>query len=168
MAILTEAERRFLAAARRAVLVTSDAAGRPRPVPICFVLIGDGEPPTVYSPLDEKPKRHADPHRLARVADIAARPEVALLVDRWDEDWTRLGWLRCRARATLLEPEGADAVAGATTERAGAGATAERAAAIAALRAKYRQYANHDLDGRPLIRLVLTAATSWGDLDPDA
>jgi PPOX class probable F420-dependent enzyme len=159
VAILTGAERRFLAAARRAVLVTSDPAGRPRPVPICFALIDDSEPPAVYSALDEKPKRHADPLRLARVRDIAARPEVAVLIDRWAEDWTQLGWLRCRASATLLEPGGADATAGATSERA---------AAIAALRAKYRQYADHDLESRPLIRLVLTGATSWGDLDPDA
>ena len=162
LAILTEAEQHFLAAARRAVLVTSDAAGRPRPVPICFALIGDGEPPTVYSPLDEKPKRDADPHRLARVADIAARPDVVVLVDRWDEDWTRLGWLRCQAGAVLIEPEASDASADDVAD-----ARAERVAAIAALRAKYRQYADHDLASRPLIRLVVTAATSWGDLDPD-
>ena len=154
MAILTEAERRFLTVARRAILVTTDPAGRPRPVPICVALVGHDEPPTVYSPLDEKPKRHADPHRLARVRDIAARPEVALLVDRWDEDWTRLGWLRCQGTATLLEPGEATG-------------TAERASAIAALRAKYRQYAEHDLAGRPLLRVTLTGATSWGDLDPD-
>ena len=46
------------------------------------------------SPLDEKPKRSADPHDLARVRDVLARPAVSLLVHRWDEDWSRLGWVR--------------------------------------------------------------------------
>lgn len=148
---LLPAEARFLASARRAVLATIDPNGRPRLFPVCFVLMGDDATATIYSPLDEKPKRVADPHRLARVRDLVARPEVTLLVDRWDEDWGRLGWLRIHGRAELLEPDEI--------------AAAERATAIDALRAKYPQYADHDLEGRPLIRIGRLSAVVWGPLD---
>ena len=90
--LLSAAQRAFLASARRAVLATIAPDGRPRLVPICFVV--DGEPPTLYTPIDDKPKRSDDPLALARVRDIAADPRVTILVDRWDEDWTRLAWLR--------------------------------------------------------------------------
>lgn len=148
---LLPAEARFLASARRAVLATIDPSGRPRLVPVCFVLVGDDAAAAIYSPLDEKPKRDADPHRLARVRDLLDRPEVTLLVDRWEEDWGRLAWLRVDGRAELVEPDGS--------------AAAERAAAIAALRAKYPQYVDHDLEGRPLIRIGRLSAVAWGPLD---
>lgn len=153
MAVLTASERSFLETNRLAVLATISPDGRPRLVPICFV--ADPERPVVYTPIDDKPKRDADPGALARVRDIAADPRVSILVDRWDEDWTRLAWLRCHGLAALLEPgvaDGRDA--------------AERAPIIAALRAKYRQYEAHRLETRPLIRIKIERATSWGALDP--
>jgi PPOX class probable F420-dependent enzyme len=144
--VLSARERAFLAAARTATLATVDANGRPRLVPICFVL-GVGNPPVVYTPLDEKPKSVADPHELERVRDIVARPEVGLLVDHWSEDWSRLGWLRLGGRADLLEP-----------------AAGEHSEAVSALRAKYAQYGAHHLEGRPIIRILVIRARSWGDL----
>jgi PPOX class probable F420-dependent enzyme len=145
--VLPEAERAFLADARRAVLATIARDGRPRLVPICFVL--DPQRPTLWTPLDEKPKAVADLARLARVRDIEADPRVTVLVDRWDEDWTQLAWLRCHGAASIVQ-SGAD--------------TAEREAAIATLRAKYRQYASHDLKSRPLIRIEVERTASWGAL----
>jgi len=141
--VLTEPERSFLSAARRAVLATIATDGRPRPVPICFVL--DEARPIIYTPLDDKPKRADDPLALARVRDIQADPRVTVLVDRWDEDWSRLAWLRCHGRAALLVP-----------------AAPEHAGIVAALRAKYAQYATHRLEARPLIRIEVERATSWG------
>jgi PPOX class probable F420-dependent enzyme len=141
---------RFLSAARRAVLATIDDDGRPRLVPICFVL-DESEAtgaPILHTPLDDKPKRTTDPLALARARDIVARPAVTILVDRWSEDWTDLAWLRARGEGVLLRP-GHPAVA------------EERARAIAALRAKYPQYEDHDLASRPLIRITLTGVTSW-------
>ena len=88
---------------------------------------------------------------LARVRDIAADPRVTILVDRWDEDWTRLAWLRAEGRATLLEP--------------GAGHR-EHSAAVAALRAKYSQYETHRLEQRPLTRITIERVISWGSLEP--
>ena len=93
-------------------------------MPICFVLEPDA--PVLWTPIDEKPKRTDDPGALARVRDIEARPRVAVLVDRWDEDWTRLAWVRCIGRAAMVDP-GAPGHGGAVT----------------ALRAKYPQYADH-------------------------
>jgi coenzyme F420-0:L-glutamate ligase/coenzyme F420-1:gamma-L-glutamate ligase len=147
--ILTPDQLAFLVRARTAVLATIDEGGLPRLVPICFV-VAESSDLVLYTPLDEKPKRVADPHGLARVHDIVRRPEVALLVDRWAEDWSRLGWLRLAGVADLLEPGGP--------------ATDERTAAIAALRRKYPQYETHRLEDRPLIRIVVNRSRNWGDL----
>lgn len=147
---LSPDQRRLLAEARRAVLATTDADGRPRLVPICFVLSSDPATgaPVVHTPLDEKPKRTTDPRGLARVRDIAVRPAVSVLVDRWSEDWAELAWLRAHGEAVVLEPGDASLAE-------------ERSAAILALRAKHPQYADHDLASRPLIRIVLTSAVGW-------
>ena len=98
---LTADQLAFLAAARTATLATIAPDGSPRLVPVCFV-VRDGT--DLYVPLDEKPKRTDDPRELARVRDILERPSVALLVDRWSEDWSELGWLRIRGDASLVEP----------------------------------------------------------------
>jgi PPOX class probable F420-dependent enzyme len=147
--ILSRDERSFLEAARRAVLATISSDGRPRLVPICFVL--DPGRSVLYTPLDEKPKTVDDPRQLARVRDIEADPRVAVLVERWDEDWANLAWLRCAGVASMIEAE---------TH------TADRTAAIAALREKYPPYAAHDLEARPIIRVTIEQATSWGALEP--
>ena len=148
-------ETRFLSAARTAVMATVAPDGRPRLVPICFAV---DEPRSgadvgrllVYTALDEKPKREADVRSLARVRDLLVLPEVTLLVDRWDEDWTRLAWLRAYGRGELLEPE--------SPERA------EHERAVVLLRAKYVQYRDHRLEERPVIRISLTRTVSWGAL----
>jgi PPOX class probable F420-dependent enzyme len=154
--VLEAHELGFLAATRRATMATTKADGGPRLVPICFVVsdAGPDRRTRLHSPLDEKPKRSDDPHDLARVRDLLVLPRATLLVDRWSEDWERLGWLRLDTRAELVEPE--------AHERA------EHAAAVHALRAKYPQYATHRLEERPLLRFTVLRAVSWGDLTPDA
>ena len=151
--MLTSAERMFVGTARRAVLGTVRPNSLPRLVPICFVL-GD-EPDedgraVLYSPLDEKPKSQADPHRLARVADIVANSAAEVLIDRWSEDWSALGWIRLTGNAALLEPD-------RETLR-------EHRAAVGALREKYPQYAHHRLEGRPIIRIAIARVTRWGNV----
>ena len=152
--ILNPEERIFAVAARSATLATIRASGRPRLVPICFVVGADGPDgrPRLYSALDEKPKRSSDPHDLARVRDVLILPEATILIERWSEDWSRLGWLRLDCRAEILEPEPHE--------------VAEHAAAIRELRAKYPQYASHRLEDRPVLRFTVDAAASWGDLTP--
>ena len=151
--VLSLAERAFVTGARRAVLATLAPDGRPRLVPICFVLDGGG--PTLYTPLDQKPKRSNEQARLARVRDLQADPRVSVLVDRWDEDWSRLAWVRCHGSASLLQPGAAHAEL-----------AAEHAAAVTILRAKYPHYATHRLETRPVIRIAIEQTSSWGALDP--
>jgi PPOX class probable F420-dependent enzyme len=148
--LLTQAEREFLAVARSGILGTVGEGGRPRLVPICFAFAGPDQPPRLYSPLDEKPKVVTDVHDLARVRDIAANPAVSLLVDRWSEDWSALGWLRVDGRADLVDP--------------GTETSSEHRVAVAELRAKYPQYGTHRLETRPLIRISVERARSWGNL----
>jgi PPOX class probable F420-dependent enzyme len=145
---LHSAERALLGEARRATLATIAPDGMPRLVPICFALHPSNA--ILYSPLDEKPKRVSDPLRLARVRDIVVDPRVSVLVDRWDENWTRLAWLRCEGRATVLQHGAADA--------------GERRWAIGALRDRYQAYSRHDLESRPIVRIEIERTTSWGDL----
>jgi PPOX class probable F420-dependent enzyme len=151
---LTGSERAFLAAARRAVLATTAANGQARLVPICFVVAEHEDElgrTVIWSPLDEKPKSAADPRDLARIRDILARPAVTLLVDTWSEDWTRLGWLRCAGMARLVEP--GELEPGAHQR------------IIEDLRAKHPQYRGHGLESRPLIRIEVERAFSWGSLE---
>jgi PPOX class probable F420-dependent enzyme len=83
-------------AARVARLATLGAGGRPHLVPICFALEAD----TLYSAVDEKPKRS---RRLQRLENIRRRPEVSVLVDHYEEDWARLWWVRLDGTATVHE-----------------------------------------------------------------
>ena len=130
--------------------MTIDPRGRPRPVPICFVVTDSARTPlALYTPIDEKTKETSDPLRLARVRDVVARPAAAVLVDSWDEDWDRLWWIRVTGVATVVAADEPSA-------------TEERARAIEALRAKYPQYATHALEDRPIIRVVAERITSWG------
>ena len=124
-------------------LATADEAGIPAVVPICYALIELQGEPVVVSALDEKPKK-VDINELARVRHIRARPEVALVVDDYDEDWRRLAFVHLRGRARLL----------------GVGEDGH-AAAVAALRAKYPQYARMAIAERPVIAIAELTATSW-------
>jgi PPOX class probable F420-dependent enzyme len=83
-------------AARVARLATTDPDGKANIVPICFAVEDD----VLYSAVDEKPKRTK---RLRRLANIRARPPVTLLVDHYEEDWSRLWWIRLRGEARVEE-----------------------------------------------------------------
>ena len=92
----------FLKAGRVARLGTADATGQPLVVPICYAFDGRH----CYSAIDAKPKREA-PGRLKRVRNIRENCRVSLLVDDYDEDWSRLRYVVLRGRADLLS-EGAE------------------------------------------------------------
>ena len=140
--MLTEAQRRFLGAQRVARFASADAAGAPHVLPVCFAVIGD----SAYFSIDEKPKRVAAP-RLKRLRNIAENPQVALVADRYDEDWTRLGWVMLRGRAEVLT------------------AGEEHAAAQSALRARYPQYRAMRLDALPVVAIRIERTSAWGNLD---
>ena len=112
-------------------LATADAAGRPLVVPVCYAF--DGR--RCYSAVDAKPKRT---RRLRRLANVEANPHVSLVVDRYDEDWTRLAWVILEGRAAVLR-EGE-----------------EFTRAIDLLTAKYAQYQTMGLDRRSGAVIAIT------------
>ena len=133
----------FLRQARVGHLATSTSDGRPSVVPVCFALLDLDGGPGIVTVLDEKPKRVTD-RELVRVRNIAANPRVALVVDHYDEDWTRLAFVQVHGTATLIRP-------GAPLH----------APAIEALRAKYPQYHAMSIEHRPVIVIASLTATSW-------
>jgi PPOX class probable F420-dependent enzyme len=105
LAELPDAQRDILDEARRGVMATIGAGGHPHAVPVVFAVRDD----RLVSPIDHKPKRGVV---MARVRNIARDPSVTLMVDRWDEDWSRIGWVMIRGRAEVIEtdPEGGRAL----------------------------------------------------------
>jgi PPOX class probable F420-dependent enzyme len=102
-----EQARGHFAQARVARLATADAGGSPHLVPMVFAVAGD----VIYSAVDAKPKRST---ALRRLANIAANPRVAVLVDHYDDDWNALWWVRADGSGRILdaaEPEARDAIA---------------------------------------------------------
>jgi PPOX class probable F420-dependent enzyme len=77
-------------------LATVDPQGRPHVVPICFAIEGD----TLYTAVDEKPKRT---RKLQRLRNIQANPRVEVVIDEYDEDWSRLWWVRLRGTARVVD-----------------------------------------------------------------
>ena len=136
--------RRFVETARVAHLATASADGDPHVVAVTFVLIDDD----VFIAIDEKPKTTT---RLKRIRNIEENPQATLLVDVYDDDWSKLGWAMLRGTASIIE---GPSPAGACS----------RDEILAELRAKYPQYHSHDLVDRPIIRLAIERVTSWGRL----
>jgi PPOX class probable F420-dependent enzyme len=120
--------------ARVARLGYLDGEARPRVLPVTFA-VADG---FVWTAIDEKPKRRPEP---ARVEYLRERPEASLLVDEYDDDWTRLAWVQLLGRVDVVPidaaPEAADALA-----------------------AKYPQYESSTPPG-PLLRLTVERALHW-------
>ncbi|MFI7454583.1 TIGR03668 family PPOX class F420-dependent oxidoreductase [Nonomuraea sp. NPDC049714] len=87
------ARERFVAA-RTATLATVDAAGTPHLVPIVFAVDGD----VIAFAVDHKPKTTT---HLRRLRNIAENDRVCLLVDHYDDDWSRLWWVRADGRAAI-------------------------------------------------------------------
>jgi PPOX class probable F420-dependent enzyme len=90
--------RDLLTQARVARLALLDEQDLPRVLPVTFAVFEGA----VWSAIDQKPKRAAEP---ARVRRLRRRPEAALLVDRYDDDWSRLAWVELRGEVSV-EPLG--------------------------------------------------------------
>src|SRR6185436_7110173 len=95
--MLSDRERRFLAERRVAHLATADARAVPHVVPVCFALHAT----TLYITIDAKPKR-APASELKRVKNILENPAATVVVDRYYEDWKRLGWVMLHGHAEVL------------------------------------------------------------------
>jgi PPOX class probable F420-dependent enzyme len=122
-------------------LATADLKGQPAVVPICYILDGD----SLYSPLDEKPKSTAARH-LKRVRNIDVNPRVAVVVDDYSHDWTKLAYVLITGLASMIEPRASPA---------------EHARAVALLREKYPQYRSMAIEERPMIKIVPSRIKAW-------
>jgi coenzyme F420-0:L-glutamate ligase / coenzyme F420-1:gamma-L-glutamate ligase len=141
--VLGEDQAAFLVRQRVARLATSDGMGKPHAVPVCFALTRA----SIFIALDEKPK-DVPVTRLKRVRNILENPEVALIADRYAEDWELLAFVMVRGRAELLDP-----------------GTKEHTAAVRLLRGKYHQYEEMRIEENPVIAIRPERSTSWGALD---
>ena len=140
--MLSGAQRRFVESMRVARLATADANGVPHVVPVCYALLGGN----LYVTIDEKPKR-SDVRAMKRLRNIAENPNVAVVVDRYDDDWSRLAWVMLRGRADVLDH-------GDEHDRAQAG-----------LRERYPQYRAMRIEPLPVIALRIARVTAWGAFD---
>jgi PPOX class probable F420-dependent enzyme len=111
-----------------------DDDDRPRVLPVTYVLHAG----SLWSAVDRKPKRSAEP---ARLRYLRRRPEVALTVDRYSDRWEELAWVQVLGRVELLERSAATA-------------------ALEALSAKYLPYRAEPPPG-PLLRLVPERLLCW-------
>jgi len=127
--------RHRVAAAHVARLATTRADGRPHVVPICFALDDDN----LVTAVDGKPKRTLD---LLRLDNIRAHPPVSVLVDCYENDWSRLWWVRI------------DGVAAIVVDRA------ERAYALGLLSAKYPQYQASPPSGA-VVSITVSEWSGW-------
>ena len=120
--------------ARVARLAYLDDRGRPRALPVTYALAGGA----AWSVIDDKPKRSREP---ARVRYLQRRPEAALVVDRYDDDWSRLAWVQLLGRVAVIE-------------------AADGAEGMWALAERYEPYRRRQPPG-PLLRLDVERALSW-------
>ncbi len=127
----TEARTRF-AGARVARLATVSAAGVPHLVPVTFAMLGE----RVVFVVDDKPKSTT---RLRRLENMAARPSVCLLVDVYDDDWSRLWWARADGTASVLDTDDE---------------------AVDALAARYPAYVEKR-PGGPVVSIAVSAWSGW-------
>ncbi len=134
----------MLREARVGRLATADAAGHPLLVPVCFAFDGAA----LYSAVDDKPKRTRD---LRRLRNVRENPHASLLVDVWDEDWTRLAWVSVEGHADVLN------------------AGADFTGALELLRAKYAQYRTMALEREGVVlRLYADRVLAWRAAGPPA
>ena len=124
---------------RVARLATSDDDGKPSVIPICYAF--DGE--SIYTPIDEKPKR-VEPGSLRRVRNIQGNPNVAIVVDDYSDDWSKLVYVLISGSAEIM-------MAG----------DLEHSNAVKLLRDKYRQYHSMKLEERPIIKVTPARITRW-------
>lgn len=137
--VLSPDERAFAAGHRVAHLATADSSGSPHVIPICYALDAD----VFYFVIDEKPKRTRT--GLKRLRNIAENPHVALVIDDYDDDWSRLAYLLVRGRAAIV------------------GEKAEYDRVLVILRERYPQYRAMPLrfETHPLVRIVPEQRHLW-------
>jgi len=140
--LTTATVRDFLTFARIGHLATANAAGVPHNVPLCFWFDGA----RFYFAIDEKPKR-GRALALRRMRNIAANPNVALVVDHYEEHWSNLAYVLIHGYAGVVDDR------------------EEYLLALRHLRDKYTQYRAMALsiENNPVVRIDPTRVHVWGE-----
>ena len=141
--MLSARERDFVDGRRIGHLATADRSAVPQVVPVCFGLAED----RLYITIDQKPKQARD-RPLKRLRNIAENPRVAIVFDRYDEDWRRLAWVMLHGQAEILT------------------AGSEHGRAQSLLRSRYPQLGAMQIEELPVIAMRIERVASWGDLGP--
>ena len=139
--MLTDQARDFLNNHRVARFATTEPSGQPHVVPICYAVSDN----SVYFTIDEKPKQLTD-KPLKRIRNLQNNPQVALVVDRYEENWTQLGWVMVQGKAALLDDG------------------EEHTKAQRLLKARYPQLHGMQISDLPVIAVRITRVVSWGNL----
>ena len=142
--MLTDQARGFLHNHRVARFATAEPNGQPHVVPICYALSNN----SVYFTIDKKPKQLTD-KPLKRIRNLQKNPHVALVVDRYEDDWTQLGWVMVQGDAALLDDG------------------EEHTKAQRLLKARYPQLHGMQIGDLPVIAVRIKHVVSWGNLDTD-
>ena len=127
----------FVRAARVGRLATSSAGAEPHVIPCVYALL-DG---VIYSIIDEKPKSG---RRLLRLRNIDSSGRAALVVDHYDDDWSKLAYVLIRGPASVIGPD-----------------DSRYAPALAALREKYPQYREMSLEDSEMVVLEAERWAVW-------
>lgn len=138
---IDESTKEFIRSQRVARLATAGVERQPLVIPICYAF--DGE--RIYTPIDEKPKT-VEAVALKRVRNIEANPHVALVIDDYSDDWSKLIYVLISGTAQIISPSAA---------------AFEHARAVALLREKYPQYRSMRIDERPIIRIIPARIKRW-------
>lgn len=138
MVTISDWEQNFIRDRRVGHLATIDSNGQPHAVPIVYAF--DGQ--RLFTPIDEKPKK-VGAYRLQRVRNIQVDSRVAVIIDRYSEDWNQLVWVQIKGEAQIIT----------TGRRYDSG--------VQLLTSKYLQYRAMPLAGRPLIVVFPKKVTSW-------
>lgn len=163
-----------LASAPVGHLSTASKSGGPHVIPVCFALESCEDDLAIYISLDRKPKQ-TGPTRLRRVRNILENPQVALVVDHYEADWTKLWYVLITGAAELLEGDHPAQPGDGSSEPAGSAhpeplegrhTIAERRRAIDLLRRKYPQYREMDIDESPVIKITPGRVVGW-DYTPE-
>jgi len=130
----------FLGRQRVAHFASADVAGQPHVVPVCYAFSTD----SLYFSIDEKPKKTA--RNLKRLRNIQENPKVSIVIDRYDEDWQKLGWVMVSGRAEILHDGD------------------EHGRAQAQLKDRYPQLRTMQITSLPVVATRVDRVTHWGQL----
>ena len=122
-------------------LGTVDPEGQPHVVPICFAATEH----RIYSIIDDKPKRVTG-QCLKRLKNISSNPRVCLTVDRYSDDWSRLGFVMIHGMVKIID-SGQDHMF-----------------ATSLLRTRYSQYEKMDMSGRLVLVIQPENVITWGSI----